>query len=61
MKETVGASPYGGDLNKWPSRIVDAFVLLQDEHSRVDNMRNSRQSQQQNPKQTRSGQGTRRS
>jgi len=53
MKEAVGVSPYGGDLNKWPSRLVDAFVLLQDEHSRVENMRNAvqQQSQRQNSKQ----------
>lgn len=39
MRELAGASPYGGDLNKWPSRTVDAFVLLQDEHNRVEQMR----------------------
>ena len=38
MREVVGVSPYGGDLNKWPSRLVDAFVLLQDEHSHVEKM-----------------------
>lgn len=53
IKETIGASPYGGDLNKIPSRIVDAFVILGEEHSRVENMRIVRQSpsQQQNPRQ----------
>jgi len=38
MKNIVGASPYGGDLNKWPSRLVDAFILLQEENSRVDSL-----------------------
>ena len=38
MKEAFGASPYGGDLNKWPSREVDAFIILQQEHQRVENM-----------------------
>jgi hypothetical protein len=56
MREAVGASPHGGDLNKWPSRLVDAFVLLQEEHSRVESMKvvrdsRQRQSQQQNPRQ----------
>lgn len=40
MKETVGATPFGGDLNRWPSRLVDVFVLLQGEHARVEKMRN---------------------
>lgn len=39
MFKNLGASPYGGDLNKWPSKMVDAFVLLQDEHNRVEAMR----------------------
>jgi hypothetical protein len=53
MKESIGATPYGGDLNKIPAKIVDAFVILAEEHARVENMRMARQpqSQQQNPRQ----------
>ncbi len=36
MNKALGVSPYGGDLNKWPSKMVDAFVLLEDESSKVD-------------------------
>ena len=42
MKEAMGASPYGGDLNKWPSRLVDAMFLLQKEHKRVDDIKSPR-------------------
>lgn len=42
IRESVGASPYGGDLNKIPSRIVDAFIILTEEHNRVENMRLAR-------------------
>ncbi len=38
MKEGIGVAPYGGDLNKIPSRTVDAFVILQGEMARVDNL-----------------------
>ena len=41
MHEAFGVSLYGGDLNKWPARLVDAFVLLQEEHRKVENLRNS--------------------
>ena len=53
VRESIGAAPCGGDLNKIPSREVDAFVILAEEHSRVENMRIVRQpqSQQQNPRQ----------
>ena len=53
IRESVGAAPHGGDLNKIPSRIVDAFVILAEEHARVENMQMARQSQsqQQNPRQ----------
>lgn len=37
MRE-FGASPYGGDLNKWPAKAVDSFVLIQEEHSRIDKL-----------------------
>lgn len=36
MHKSLGVSPYGGDLNKWPSKMVDAFVLLEDESAKVD-------------------------
>lgn len=39
MHETFGASPYGGDLNKWPAREVDAFVILEEERKKVENLR----------------------
>jgi hypothetical protein len=39
MKEATGASPYGGDLNKYPARLADAFVILQNEHAKVENLR----------------------
>ena len=42
MKDSVGATPYGGDLNKIPARVVDAFVILQEEHNRVERMSVSR-------------------
>lgn len=38
MREVVGASPYGGDLNKWPSRLVDAFIILQSEQQKVEKL-----------------------
>ena len=47
MREVVGAAPYGGDLNRFPSRIVDALVILHNESLRVDNLQMSRG----NPKQ----------
>lgn len=39
MRKSFGASPYGGDLFKWPSRLVDAFVLLQEEHDKVEHLK----------------------
>ncbi len=33
-----GASPYGGDLNKWPALDVDAFTILEQESIKVDNL-----------------------
>ena len=42
MNEAAGAVLYGGDLNRWPSRLVDAFMVLQDEQTRVDSLRMSR-------------------
>jgi hypothetical protein len=55
LKESLGASPHGGDLNKFPARIVDAFVILAEEHNRVESMRYAQQPrpQQQAPTQRR--------
>lgn len=39
MFKSFGASPYGGNISKWPARTVDAFVILQDEHNRVENLK----------------------
>ena len=38
MRE-FGAQYYGGDLSKWPSKVVDIFILFQEEHSRVENIK----------------------
>ena len=55
LKDSLGALPHGGDLNKFPARIVDAFVILAEEHSRVESMQYARQlrPQQQAPTQRR--------
>lgn len=37
MKE-LGAVPYGGDLFKYPAKLVDAFVILQGEEQKVRNL-----------------------
>lgn len=37
MRE-FGATMHGGNLSKWPAKMVDAFLLMQEEHSKVDNM-----------------------
>ncbi len=39
LYKSLGASPYGGDLNKWPPRTVDAFVILQDEYNSVESQK----------------------
>ncbi len=41
MMKEFGASPYGGNLSRWPSKLVDAFTLLQEEHTKVENLRSS--------------------
>lgn len=38
MKE-FGAVPYGGDLNKFPAKLVDAFAILQAEHAKVESLK----------------------
>lgn len=38
LYKASGASPYGGDLNKWPATDVDAFVILQQEEIKVNNL-----------------------
>jgi hypothetical protein len=37
MKE-FGVTMHGGDLSKWPSKVVDAFILLYSEKKRVESM-----------------------
>lgn len=39
LKDTLGLSPYGGDLDKMPAKMVDAFVILQAEQSKIDELR----------------------
>lgn len=39
LKDTLGLAPYGGDLDKMPAKMVDAFVILQDEQSKVEALR----------------------
>jgi len=36
MFKTFGASLYGSDLSQWPSLIVDAFVILNEEQYKID-------------------------
>ncbi len=38
LYKVSGASPYGGDLNKWPALDVDVFVILEQESIKVDNL-----------------------
>jgi len=38
MKEAVGTPAYGPGF-EWPSRLVDAFVILQTELVKVENAR----------------------
>lgn len=35
MREAFGAVMFGPDLRKWPSRLVDAFAVLETERARV--------------------------
>ena len=46
MRE-FGASYYGADLNKWPARTVDAFVILQQMDNKINNLRMTPAPQQQ--------------
>lgn len=38
MRSSVGASPHAGDLLKWPAREVDAFVVLEQQRIKVENL-----------------------
>ena len=38
MKESLGLSPFAGDLNKMPAKLVDAFTILNQEHSKVERL-----------------------
>ncbi len=38
MREAVGASPHAGDLLKWPAKEVDAFVILETQRTKVENL-----------------------
>lgn len=42
LKDTLGLSPYGGNLDKMPAKVADAFVILQDEQSRVESLRSTK-------------------
>lgn len=37
MQKSQGASLYGPDMRKWPSRMVDAFTCLETERVKTDN------------------------
>lgn len=38
LYDAAGASPYGGDLNKWSARDVDAFIVLNEQRKKVENL-----------------------
>jgi len=38
MQDTFGVSPYGGDLDKFPARLVDALIIIREEESKVNNL-----------------------
>lgn len=38
MRESTGASPHAGDLLKWPAKEVDAFVILEQQRTKVENL-----------------------
>jgi hypothetical protein len=38
MRETFGTSPYGGNLDEWPAKLVDAFLVLREQEIKVDNL-----------------------
>ena len=40
-------APYGGDICKLPAYIVDALVILVEEHARVESLRYTKKPQQQ--------------
>jgi hypothetical protein len=37
MRE-FGVAPFGGDMNKWPARLVDAFMVIRQEEMKVENL-----------------------
>jgi len=38
MRETFGTSPYGGNLDDWPARLTDAFLILREQEIKVNNL-----------------------
>lgn len=38
MHQAFGSSPYGPNLQDWPARIYDAFVILQGAEAQVENL-----------------------
>lgn len=38
LHESFGVAPYGADLRQWPALVVDAFVILQQEHNKVETL-----------------------
>ena len=39
MKEAAGTVICGPNLDEWPARLVDVFVILQNEFVKVENQR----------------------
>lgn len=35
---SFGATPYGNNLAKWPAKMVEAFVILEEEQAKTDRM-----------------------
>lgn len=38
MGKVTSASPYGGNLSEWPSRLVDSMIAIQDELSKIEEL-----------------------
>ena len=38
MREAFGTTPYGGNLDNFPARLVDAFLLLRQEEIKVEKL-----------------------
>ena len=38
MRETFGTAPYGGNLDEWPAKLVDAFLVLREQEIKVNNL-----------------------